>query len=132
MKIKNFGLLLIVLFLGSHILFAQQKRPLTHKDYDSWESLSSSKITKNGYWVGFQVSPQDGDGRLEIFSFKNPSKRQIVPRGTSFDFSADDAFAVGKIVPEKDSVHVLKLKKTKKDDMPADSLFIYNMEDGKM
>lgn len=129
---KKFGLLLIVLFLVSQTLFAQQKRALTHGDYDEWESLSSGKITKDGHWVGYQVSPQDGDGRLEIFPFKNPSKRQIVPRGTSFDFSADDAFAVGKIVPEKDSVHVLKLKKTKKDDLPADSLFIFNMENGTM
>tara|TARA_R110000850_G_scaffold199988_2_gene326192 strand:- start:601 stop:1308 length:708 start_codon:yes stop_codon:yes gene_type:complete len=78
------------------------------------------------------VAPQDGDGRIEIFSFKDPNKRQIISRGSSFDFSADDAFAIGKIVPEKDSVYLLKLKKTKKDDVPADSLFIYNMAEGKL
>ncbi|REG91462.1 S9 family peptidase [Algoriphagus antarcticus] len=132
MKNLRFGVLLAVLLLGSHTLFAQQKRALTHSDYDGWERLSSEKITKNGQWVGYQISPQDGDGRIEIFSFKNPRKRQVISRGTSFDFSADDAFAVGKIVPEKDSVYVLKLKKTKKDDMPADSLFIYTMATGKM
>lgn len=132
MKNKRFAVLLILLLLGSQTLFAQQKRSLTHEDYDAWERLASEKITKNGQWVGFQVSPQDGDGRLEIFSYKDPSKRQIIPRGTSFDFTADDAFAIGKIVPEKDSVYLLKLKKTKKDDMPADSLFIYNMAAGKL
>ncbi|TXE08749.1 prolyl oligopeptidase family serine peptidase [Algoriphagus aquimarinus] len=132
MKIKRFGVLLIVLLLGSQTLFAQQKRPLTHSDYDGWERLASEKITKNGKWVGYQVAPQDGDGRIEIFSFKDPNKRQIISRGSAFDFSADDAFAIGKIVPEKDSVYVLKLKKTKKDDMPADSLFIYNMAEGKL
>lgn len=78
------------------------------------------------------MAPQDGDGRIEIFSFKDPNKRQIISRGSSFDFSADDAFAIGKIVPEKDSVYLLKLKKTKKDDVPADSLFIYNMAEGKL
>ncbi|MEB2775193.1 prolyl oligopeptidase family serine peptidase [Algoriphagus sp. D3-2-R+10] len=132
MKIKRFGVLLIVLFLGSQIVFAQQKRPLTHADYDGWERLSSEKITKNGLWVGYQVSPQDGDGRIEIFSFKDPNKRQVISRGTSFDFSADNAFAIGKIVPEKDSVYVLKLKKTKKDDMPSDSLFIFNMAENSL
>jgi hypothetical protein len=127
MKIKGFVVSVILLLLGTQFLFAQQKRALTHEDYDAWESLSSQKITKNGNWVGFQVSRQDGDGRLEIFSFKNPDKRKIIPRGSSFDFAADDAFAVGKILPQKDSVHMLKLKKIKKEDLPADSLFIYSL-----
>ena len=129
MKITRFGVSLIALLLSCQILFAQQKRPLTHADYDGWESLGSQKISKNGQWVGFQVIPQDGDGRLEIFSFKDPSKRQLIPRGQSYLFTPDDKFAVGKIGVEKDSVYALKLKKTKKDDMPADSLFIYSLAD---
>lgn len=132
MKFHKLGAALVVMLLGSQILFAQQKRPLTHDDYDGWERLGSEKITKNGKWVGYQISPQEGDGRIEIFSFKDPNQRQVIPRGSSFDFSADDFFAVGKIVPEKDSVYVLKLKKTKKDDMPSDSLFIYNMAEDKL
>ncbi|PZX51904.1 dipeptidyl aminopeptidase/acylaminoacyl peptidase [Algoriphagus chordae] len=132
MRIKGFGALLLVMLLASQMSFAQQKRPLTHADYDAWERLGSQKITKDGRWLGYQVSPQDGDGRIEIFSYKDPSKRQVISRGSSFDFTADDAFAVGKIVPEKDSVYVLKLKNTKKDDMPSDSLFIYNMADNRL
>jgi len=56
------------------------------------ERVSSEKITKNGQWVGYQISPQDGDGRLEILSFKQPASRFVIPRGTGFDFSSDDAF----------------------------------------
>src|SRR5690606_495677 len=44
----------------------------------------------------------------------------------------DDAFAVGKIAPQKDSVRVLKLKKKKADDLPKDSLFILQLASGKM
>ncbi|WP_425639547.1 prolyl oligopeptidase family serine peptidase [Algoriphagus yeomjeoni] len=132
MKFHKIGAVLVVLLLGSQILFAQQKRPLTHADYDGWERMASEKITKNGKWVGYQISPQDGDGRLEILSYKDPNQRQVIPRGSSFDFSADDLYAVGRIVPETDSVYVLKLKKTKKEDMPSDSLFIYNMAEVKM
>ena len=132
MKFQKIGIALVVMLLGTQVLFAQQKRPLTHADYDGWERLASEKITKNGKWVGYQVSPQDGDGRIEIFSFTDPNQRQIVPRGSSFDFSADDLFAVGKIIPEKDSLYVLKLKKTKKEDMPSDSLFIYNLEEDRL
>ena len=124
---KFIGSALFIGLLGSQVLFAQQKRALTHSDYDGWESLNSEKITKNGQWVGYQVSPQDGDSRVEVFSYKNPDQRITIPRGTGFSFTADDAFAVGKIVPRKDSVKVMKLRKVKKEDMPFDSLFIYQM-----
>jgi dipeptidyl aminopeptidase/acylaminoacyl peptidase len=122
---------LMVVF-AAHTLVAQQKRSLTHADYDGWESLSSEKITKNGQYVGYQVSPQDGDARLEIFPYAKPTSKTIIPRGSGFSFSADDAFAVGKIAPQKDSVRVLKLQKKKADDLPKDSLFILQLATGKV
>ncbi len=120
------------LLLISQSLFAQQKRALTHADYDGWESLSADKITKNGAFVGYQISPQQGDGRVEIFPFKTPSQKQLIPRGTGFQFTVDDAYAVGKIVAQKDSVYALKLKKKKADDLPKDSLFILQLATGKL
>jgi dipeptidyl aminopeptidase/acylaminoacyl peptidase len=128
----NSFLLALVLFFASQNLFAQQKRSLTHADYDGWESLSSEKITKNGQYVGYQISPQDGDSRLEIFPYKSPSTKALIPRGSGFSFTADDAFAVGKIAPQKDSVKVMKLKKKKADDMPKDSLFILQLSSRKL
>lgn len=122
-----FGLVLL-----TQISFAQQKRSLTHADYDGWESLSSEKITKNGQFVGYQISPQDGDGRLEFLPFKNPAQKVVIHRGSGFVFSPDDQFAVGKIATQKDSVRILKLKKKKADDMPKDSLFILNLAAGKV
>jgi dipeptidyl aminopeptidase/acylaminoacyl peptidase len=113
-------------------LSAQQKRSLTHEDYDGWESLSSNQITKDGKWVGYMISPQEGDGRLEILPFKDVSKKFVIPRAQGWSFSPDGAFAVGKIEPQADSVRLLKLKKTKKDDMPKDSLFIYQMANGNL
>ncbi|RIW12418.1 S9 family peptidase [Algoriphagus lacus] len=123
---------LLILFLICQSGFAQQKRSLTHADYDGWESLSSEKITKNGQFVGYQISTQDGDGRLEIFPFKNPAQKTIIPRASGFSFTPDDAYAVGKIAAQKDSVRVLKLQKKKPDDLPKDSLFIMNLASGKV
>lgn len=130
-KFNSFLLALILVF-ASQNLFAQQKRSLTHADYDGWESLSSEKITKNGQYVGYQISPQDGDSRLEIFPYQSPSTKTLILRGSGFSFTADDAFAVGKIAPQKDSVKVMKLKKKKEDDMPKDSLFILQLSSGKL
>ncbi len=124
--------LILFLLAAGQMLLAQEKRPLTHDDYDGWERLFSQKITKNGQWVGYQISPQEGDSRVEVFSYKSPDDRIVVPRGTGFVFTPDDAFAVGRMVPEADSVRMLKLKKTKKDDMPTDSLFIYELKSGEL
>ncbi|UJP63711.1 S9 family peptidase [Mongoliitalea daihaiensis] len=109
---------------------AQQKRALTHADYDGWESVSSDKISANGQWVGFEVNPQDGDGRLEIVNHSNAQKRFVIPRANRMSFSHDNNFAVGRIVAAKDTIKMLKLKKTKADDMPKDSLFIINLASG--
>ena len=120
------------LLLISQSLYGQQKRSLTHADYDGWESLSADKITKNGAFVGYQISPQDGDGRLEIFPFKTPTKKTLIPRGNGFLFTPDDTYAVGKIAAQKDTVRALKLKKKKGDDLPKDSLFILHLASGKL
>lgn len=57
MVIRKFiGSALFLSLVCTQVLFAQQKRSLTHADYDGWESLNSEKITKNGQWVGYQVS----------------------------------------------------------------------------
>ncbi|MHA7129360.1 S9 family peptidase [Algoriphagus namhaensis] len=114
------------------ISFGQQKRALTHEDYDGWESLSSTRITTDGKWVGFEVEAQEGDGRLELMPYKDPTKRLVIPRANGYVFSPSDKFAIGKIVPQADSVRILKLKKTKKDDMPKDSLFVYNFQTGEL
>ncbi|TDQ19659.1 dipeptidyl aminopeptidase/acylaminoacyl peptidase [Algoriphagus boseongensis] len=131
MNRKKIGLGLWVL-LVVQIAVGQQKRSLTHADYDGWESLSSAKITKNGLFVGYQISPQDGDGRFEVFPYKNPDQKTVISRASAVSFTPDDAFLVGKIVPQKDSVRVLKLKKKKNDDLPKDSLFIFNLASGAM
>ena len=122
----------VAILLFSQSALAQQKRSLTHADYDGWESLSAEKITKNGKFVGYQISPQDGDGRVEIFPFKSPNQKISIPRGTGLVFTADDTFALGRIVAQKDSIHALKLKKKKGDELPKDSLFLLNLASGNL
>ncbi len=117
----------LVFFSAIGSVNAQQKRSLAHFDYDGWESVSSEKISKNGSWVGFEINPQEGDGRLEIVSHQNDGQKIIVPRANRLYFSNNSEFAIGRIIPQNDTVRMLKLKKTKADNMPKDSLFILNL-----
>jgi dipeptidyl aminopeptidase/acylaminoacyl peptidase len=131
MKRVFFINLVFSMFLSVSIQ-AQTKRALTHADYDQWEMINAEKISKNGKWIGYEVNPQQGDGRLEIVAHQDVSKKIYIPRGSEWNFSHDSQFAVGKVSPQYDSVRVLKLKKTKAEDMPKDSLFILNLSSGEI
>ena len=124
----NIGFLVsAIFFISIDSSLAQEKRALTHLDYDGWETVSSEKISNNGSWVAFEINPQEGDGRLEIVSHQNENEKIILPRANRLNFSNNSLFAIGRIVPQYDSVRMLKLKKTKADNMPKDSLFILNL-----
>lgn len=111
---------------------AQQKRPLNHQDYDQWEDISAEKITSDGKWIGFEINPQDGDGRLEIVKHEQPNQRHTITRGNKWSFSNDSQYAVGKIEAQKDTVRAMKLRKIKSDKLPKDSLFILNLKSGQV
>lgn len=98
---------------------------MNHSDYDGWKSIQNVKITKNGKWTVFEENPQDGDGKLII---KAVEKRFVdsISRGQSAQLTGDDRFAIYRIVPPKDSVKAAKRKKTKKEDMPKNSLGIFD------
>lgn len=124
--------LILFLFWSSALSIAQEKRSLTHQDYDGWETVSSEKISKSGQWIGYNVNPQEGDGRLEIVSNQNSAQRFMVSRVSQWGFAHNSQFVIGKIIPQLDTVRMMKLKKKKADDMPKDSLFIMNLTNGQM
>jgi dipeptidyl aminopeptidase/acylaminoacyl peptidase len=132
MNLRSFWVLLLSSMLLVQYLPAQQKRALTHSDYDIWEALGGEKISKDGFWVGYEVNPQQGDGRLELVLHENSTNKIVIPRGSRWTFSHDSEYAIGKISPEYESVRLMKLKKTKPDDLPKDSLFIIQLGSGTM
>lgn len=123
--------LLLFLFVTSTAL-AQTgaKRPLTHADYDRWQAIRSEKISDDGRWICYQIDPQEGDGLLEVKS-ADGSKTLRFPRGYMAQFTADNQFLLMRLkVPFADT-HKAKLKKTKPEQMPKDSLLALNLATGK-
>src|SRR5438270_3131318 len=59
----------ITLIAGSMVqAFAQQpattKRPLTHKDYNTWHSIQSPQISRDGKFVAYAYMAQDADSEI--------------------------------------------------------------------
>ncbi|WP_163378804.1 prolyl oligopeptidase family serine peptidase [Cyclobacterium sp. SYSU L10401] len=130
---KSLYLFIIVFFCLSRSGNGQEnKRALAHKDYDSWESISSSTISNDGSWVGVEIGLQDGDGRVELVPASTSKSTLLIPRLTKLVFSDNNRWAIGLLVPEKDSIRNMKLQKVKKEKFPKDTLLIVNLELGEL
>ncbi len=107
------------------ISFTQNKIPLSHLDYNLWETTKSQQISNNGFWISYELTHFKGDGKLEL---KNPEKKIELSfdRGYSAVFSSNSNFIAFKVKPQEDTLHLQKFKKVKKDNQAKDSLFIVN------
>jgi dipeptidyl aminopeptidase/acylaminoacyl peptidase len=123
MLLRASHFLIVFSFLASVNMFSQQKRTLSHADYDSWNELRSAQISVEGKWICYEKNPQQGDGWLCIYNVAS-GKTDSVPRGYDARFSATEEFLVFKIKPTYQQTRKAKLAKKKADDMPSDSLGI--------
>jgi dienelactone hydrolase len=123
---RNFILLLISICV-SCIVKAQQKRPLTHADYDKWEAITERQISPNGNYMLYTIAPQEGDGVLYVKDVNGNTILLTAPRGYNANFSYDSKYVVYKIKPFYKDSRDAKIKKKKPDEMPKDSLGIYTI-----
>jgi len=117
--------LTILLFFVASFAYAQ-KKPLDHKVYDTWEAIGTKQLSNNGQLALYSVLQQEGDATLYISNLKSNSKLTI-PRASLGQFSNDSKFAAFLIKPAYKDLRQAKIKKTKPDAMPKDTLGIANL-----
>ena len=143
-------------FILSPTVFANQndKRPLTHNDYNSWKSIMSSAISVDGQWILYLEAPQDGNADLVVKHLKSMKefRHSIGYTGEGTDseraarpqFSYDAGHVVFLISPSQEAVK--KAKKARKKDKKKEEemeeekeeeklkkkLGIMNLSDGKV
>ena len=42
------------------------KRPLNHRDYDSWRTIQGQVLSRDGKFLAYTLFPQEGDGQLVV------------------------------------------------------------------
>jgi dipeptidyl aminopeptidase/acylaminoacyl peptidase len=127
-------LLLVLLCTLSFAGYAQkktsapviQKKPLTHDVYDGWKDISYKGITNDGNHAAFLINPQDGDGKVALFNLST-SRQDTVQRAEEVALTFDSKHAIFKIKPQKEKVKDLRRQKKKKEDLPKDSLGIFDL-----
>src|SRR5262249_44830639 len=129
------------------------KRALTHGDYDSWKSIQSPKLSRDGKFLAYALTPQDGDGELVVRNLASGMEwRHAIgtrPAQTNTDdetgaaipqtaevqvplmfFTADAKFVVFQIRPAKVDVDRARKEKKKPEDQPKNALGIMDLESG--
>ncbi len=122
--------ILLLLFFSPIISFSQ-KKPLDHSVYDSWQSIGEKLISTNGKFVAYTINVQEGDNKLVIQKTDGKILQEI-ERGYNVTISDDDKFVVFKIKPTYKQIRDAKIAKKKADDMPKDSLGIYDVDNNKL
>ncbi len=108
---------------------AQQKRPLDHDVYDSWNSVREQQLSKDGQWILYTHVPGDGDAELHVKGLGS-STEYTVARGQSAEFTADGQWVIFLIKPELALQREAQKEKKRPDDQPKDSLGILNLSTG--
>ncbi len=140
--------------------FAQQpaatKRPLTHNDYDTWHSIQSPQISRDGKFVAYAYLAQDADSEIVARNIATGAEWRA-PRGyrppapppddslPNFGeliaaqarlarpaFTADSRFVIFSIEPAKAELNKAKKDKKKADDMPKNALGIMDLSNGQV
>ena len=130
------------------------KRPLTHKDYDSWRTIQAAQISRDGKFIAYAYMPQDGDGEIVVRNVGSAVEwraprgyRPPVPPpddpGTNIAefqagqarlvrpvFTADSRFVVFGTEPTKAELNKAKKDKKKPEEMPKNGIGIIDLATG--
>src|SRR5476649_2975488 len=121
LRVRSSIALVVLLWLTSAAAFAQQsaaqKKPITHDVYDSWKSIQGTKLSADGTWIAYALTPQDGDGELVVRNLKTNAEIRA-PRGRDPLITQDNRFVVFAVAPVKKDVDQARKAKKKPEDMP--------------
>src|SRR5258705_10580142 len=74
------------------------KKPITHDVYDSWKSIQGTKVSADGVWLAYALTPQDGDGEMVIRNLKTNAEIRAA-RGRDPLVTQDNRFVVFAVAP---------------------------------
>ena len=126
MKIKTCFILIFT--LASPFAFSQKKQ-LDYSVFDIWKDIHGTVISNNGKFVAYSLKPQEGDAMLILHNMETDSVDSIA-RGINPGITEDNRFLTFLIKPSNKEFKDLRRHKTKDEDLPKDSLGIYDLSTG--
>jgi len=118
----------IILFLSSLFLLEAQtaKKTLGWDDIESWRRITETAITRDGGYIVYKSEPWVGDAQMKLYDSKGTERASWVC-ATGAQFTYDSRFLLFTIKPAYERVRELRLKRAKREEMPGDTLAIWNL-----
>lgn len=122
------SLLLWVMLLCNGSLWGQTpaRKILDHADFDLWKTIEKPMLSDDGRWACYELRTLEGDPELALFDALQGKELRFA-RAQEAAFSADSRFLVFRIKPAADTLRALRRKKVKKEELPKDTLAIYDL-----
>jgi len=132
------------------------RRPLTHRDYDSWHSIQSPQISRDGKFIDYAFMAEDADSEIVVRNLTNgaewraprgyrppapppddsiPNVAELIAANARLSrpaFTADSRFVIFSIEPSKAELNKAKKDKKKPEDMPKNALGIMDISTGQV
>lgn len=114
---------IICLFISLSVF--GQKKILDHPDFEIWNTIQGQRISRDGKLLIYSLEKGEADNHLKI---KDGQGNLVFEheRSENGQFSFDSDYALFTIKAWQSEVLELKRLKTKKEEMPNDTLAIYN------
>src|SRR5690606_27353915 len=107
------------------------QRVLDHDAYEVWDTIGGQALSRDGRWVLYALIRQNSDGELRVQDLAGAANH-AVPRAASPRFSHDSRHAVFLIKPTKEAVDQARRERRRPDQMPKDSLGIFDLATGEI
>jgi len=104
-----------------------QKKVLDHPDFEIWNTIQNQRISNNGKYIMYSLERGEEDNFLKVRD-TNGNLVFEYDRAERGSFTYDSEFALFTIKAWHEEVRELKRSKTKKEDMPKDTLGILNLK----
>ena len=109
---------------------ALEKRPLSHAEYDRWESLNSYGMDGMGNLAYAIIAPQEGDGYMAVYLLASGEEIARIPRVSKAEWLPNTGTLIIKQDPVQQELRQLNLKKTNKDDLPTSKAYMLYFKPG--
>lgn len=126
-KIRFFLFFLCITFLA----FGQDKKPISHDDYDLWKTIGNTQISDDGKIVmaTLETATDRGDGYLQIYNASNGDYYRFF-NGARPQLTADGKYIVFVRKPAYEKTRMEKKAEVKEEKRTKDKLFVFNVEEG--
>lgn len=135
---------------------AQQpaKRPLTHQDYDSWRTIQTPTLSRDGKYVAYALFPAEGDGELVVRNLATgreqrenigalppapdttnveaPTEAAGPSRSIQLAFTSDSRFVAATTFPPKAATDQARKDRKRPDEMPKGGLLLIDLTGGEV